>query len=714
MLNDDDKKYLKQIIEKRLSNIEKGIANFAANNVSKPSELNQYSMRSLALDREQHAKEDRDVLIEKLQDLQDKGDATLAQKMELIRLSVDRAVPQDFKDGVAVMSATMKKGANQAMGGVNHLTGRLMYSNPITAMLWRNRDIAKAMWDVGAGTLKMGFGAVTGLARGAGGLVNSAINLAKKKTNKTNKNEEVEENSEETISDTTSEQISKLSEEEFEQEESDKEKETTAQRVLELHQYFLKGKFDKKQDTVEKSRNSILSSGLASLGKTMKAVGGFVELIQAKQKLILSGLLLGGLAILGLAAWFKSGGLEALLAKWNHTAEHNEKGKVRTDQISSIMTSSFLSGSDLTKVITPEVRSQFGSVTSGKLSTKTVQKVSSEGIPYNVIKAQYDMQVDGRTPVLAPFDGTCTSYRILTNIEGGDEKNKRVEITIKPTKKDSWTAGEEAQRRYYGGLQDHSLTYHNLVEPHVAKDTKFSKGYPLGFADEDFYVTGNSGYGEQDIGILQHYLGNTVEEYKQAKSENYDKAFSILQNEKTDKVVSELKDQTVLATRRSGYALNTGFWDNVGDVLDRAKYHFKEGYKEELYSTITDSGKSFSATGVAKDQNPNRIIDKRLVTPEDATKKGFIEQTTENINKFADSSKQYAQEYEEERKAKQKGTEDTYSSNVQEGRRFVLPDQTNQSKPTVSVNQKTSTPSREAEYMNMGQATLATKGITIC
>lgn len=308
-MNEKDREYLKNNIEKKLDNIDK--------KVSSPST----TAKTLKELYSEQSKERR-KLIEDYKKQDDNGEATLAQKIELLKASIETSIPKDFKDGMKAMGNTMKKGANQALSGASHLTGRVMGLTPLTALLWQNRDIAKAFWDMGVGGAKMGVGlaqgAITGLTTGVKGLYQGAANLLK--WNKKDKPKE-----EEPIPEQTEEKPVVLQEQEMQPEEDDYVL-STVEKISEIHEYLLKKRpsQEKENQNQEKSRHLILSKGLTGIGKTMKLVSGVIETIMAKQKLILGGVLIGAVGILTLVGWIKNGGLDRLFDKFKQSMASDE------------------------------------------------------------------------------------------------------------------------------------------------------------------------------------------------------------------------------------------------------------------------------------------------------------------------------------------------------------------------------------------------------
>ena len=300
MLNDDDKRYLKNNIENRLDKLDAKVGKVEASSkrVSQPKPDTEAGKKLADLLKQSQEKDDKEKLLEELKDRDTRGENTLAQKMELLSLTLKTAIPEDVQDALKDLNKTVKDGANQAGKGIAHLTQKVMMSNPLTAMLYQNRDLLKAGWDITAGTAKMGWGVAKGIGKGTMGILNSAANLFKKKEKPVEEEDEkpsevgrVAVNSETEIEEETNTELS------------------TAQKITDLHEYFIKGKFLQKQEAEEKKRNSILAKGLNGLNESMKMIGGVAEMIMAKQKLILGTLLVGAVGVLALAGWFKNGGL---------------------------------------------------------------------------------------------------------------------------------------------------------------------------------------------------------------------------------------------------------------------------------------------------------------------------------------------------------------------------------------------------------------------
>ena len=311
MIDDESKKFIKDTIEdaidKKLDDRDKKSA---------------AQKRIEDLKNEKKSLEDRKKLLAELQERDKKGENTIAQKFEMLKLSVDNAIPQDLKDAYSGASKTIGSGASQVGKGLGHLTQKAMLSNPLTAFLYQNRDVFGAVGDVGIGAAKMGWGAVKGIGHGALGLANTAMNMFKPKEEEQTEEEEYElpktlfGGKEESLTD-------KLAD----------EQQDWQKKINQMHK-ILTQDLSKEQ----KKSSDIMSKGLGGLNKTMEAIKGFTDVIASKQKLILGGVLLGAAAIVGLAAWFKSGGLQKLLQNY-FQADENDPSNTQTQQANNQLNS---------------------------------------------------------------------------------------------------------------------------------------------------------------------------------------------------------------------------------------------------------------------------------------------------------------------------------------------------------------------------------------
>lgn len=290
MIDDESKKFIKDTIENAIDK-----------KLDENTKKSDYKKRIDTIKTEQKSIQDRKELLAELQSMNKKGETTVAQKFEILKLSLDTAIPKDFKDAIKTATPSIKKGASQIGKGFSKLTEKAMMLNPITAFLYQNRDVFGSIVDIGSGALKMGWGGLKGTAHGALGLVNSAKNLFKKPGEDTSKEE----------TDITSVKPLPLGTSQSATTQIFQQKEDWKQKIDEVHEVVTKGII-----TEQKKSSQNLFKGLKSLNSTMDVVKEGVGAITTKQKLIAGGLLLGVVTLVGLFNWIKSGGFSKLLQQF--------------------------------------------------------------------------------------------------------------------------------------------------------------------------------------------------------------------------------------------------------------------------------------------------------------------------------------------------------------------------------------------------------------
>ena len=302
-LDDKDKKFIKDTIETSVSK-----------NVDSQMKKTNTELKRESLSRSIEERKQRDKYIEELKKLQDDGQATMAQKFELFREEMKQTIPDDFKNTWKDVSNTVGKGANKIGSGLDKAASRLMNLNPVTAMLWNNKDI---LGDIIGGTAQLGWGAVKGIAGGAAGLLNNATNavVSKFKKKKEDEEETTEEKPKEKLPKLVGEQQPEQNDFELEIPMLGSEGESNAERMAKLSEE-MEQKINEIHEVVlkeQKGQAKTLSEGLSGMQKTMDAIKQVTDMMKAKQILIATGVILGAAAIIGLAAWFKSGGFQRMI-----------------------------------------------------------------------------------------------------------------------------------------------------------------------------------------------------------------------------------------------------------------------------------------------------------------------------------------------------------------------------------------------------------------
>lgn len=551
MLDDNSKKFIKETIEdaidKKLDDREK------KTQASKRLDDLKYEKRSL---------EDRKKLLAELQTRDKKGENTIAQKFEMMKLAVDNVIPQDIKDAYKSSTKTIGNGASQIGQGISHLTERAMLSNPITAFLYNNRDILGAVGDIGIGTAKMGWGALKGIGHGALGLANSAVNLFKPKQEEEDTEEETEKlNIKPPIFNGNDNNggITKIA----------KQKADWQVKIDKIHEVVTKLK-----DGNTKS-SSLLAKGLKGINDSMNAVKGFVDTIVAKQKLILGGVMLGAVAILGLAMWFQNGGLKNLI---NNLNPNGDKNNENFEALHNTVVTTGMEGKDLAPILRKQAANLGGldPTKTTTISNENLSKLTSGKVKATDKRDGKIFNTGGKlTPVLAPFKGIVRSVNPYT--EGtGDDKTVKYEMVIQPDNqevanktKSMWKSANSSQ-----------LVFRNLIEPQVQTDDPFEKNDILAFVRGQLIA-----YNEKNKGSgMELFMKDYESQINTSKAQNYNPSIDRLEKTKSKEKTEALTKFYVDKQRASNYRQNEG-WG--ADLVDRVFYNINAmGYKDDVKNTV--------------------------------------------------------------------------------------------------------------------------------
>lgn len=470
-INDNDKKFIKDTIDNALFNYEK----------KSDDKLKKYEEN-----RKKLSKQEREDYIAILQKKNEQGEATLAQKFEMLKLSVENAVPEDLKDAFSSGKKAVKGGLNQAGRGLEHITGRIMETNPLTALLWQNRDLIKAGLDIGVGGIRAVGGVAKGAALGAAGLFNQALNMRKKQ--QAGETEETEDDI----------NISKFSpvfgaSKENPVAEILEQKQDWQKQIDDIHKILIK------QNKEQNVSNKTLSEGLGGLGKTMTTVKGFVDLIQSKQKLILAGVLVGVAALVGLAMWFQNGGMSKL---FDSLFGPKNPGKINPTNFSNTMSNSInttiMKQQDYAKFLGSNKQSFTGIKQTQKFSDRTINGYTQQ-------IRQYD--TGENTPILAPIDGTITGLKERTGKLNGGQTKTYFEFFLTGTTQHSSDSGLTQKQG--------TFKFENVLNHKVHNNLKVKKGQILGFSDGSFKITqmlGDQKVGAQILDTYQQLINTNKEQ----------------------------------------------------------------------------------------------------------------------------------------------------------------------------------------------------------
>lgn len=314
-LNDDDKKFIKKTVDdavdKKTTSFEKSAAN----------------EKSSRLKAQIEERKERQAYLKQLKELQTNGDATMAQKFELMKEEINSKISQDIKDTVKTTMDTVGKGANtvgrgvgKATSGVDSLITRMASINPILAALYSGtKGVTRDIWNIGAGSVQAALGGAQmawGAGKAAVGLVGSTMNSMRnmylKRKAKNQPQQESEMEMETPLPATPQEEQQEQPNLELpsllpEQESTSESLKDMQKRIKEIHEATVKSK--KEQEDGMKSQ----LKSLAGMQKTMTAVNDVMKILKAKQMLIVGGVVLGAAALIGLVMWFKSGGFSRMI-----------------------------------------------------------------------------------------------------------------------------------------------------------------------------------------------------------------------------------------------------------------------------------------------------------------------------------------------------------------------------------------------------------------
>ena len=619
MIDDESKKFIKETIENAIDD--------------KLSEHDKKTESQKKLDSINYQKkelEDRKKLLAELSERDKKGQATIAEKFEKLKLSVDTSIPQDLKDAWKTGSKGVQAGANQVGKGIGHLTVRAMMSNPLTAFLYQNRDIAGAIGDIGIGSIKAGWGALKGLGHGALGLANSAKNLF-------NRDEEEE-----------TEEILNLPKPSFngnsQAEKLVKEKSNWEKQINEMHTIIT-------QDLTKNQKKSseIMGKGLKGLDDNMKAIKGFTDMMATKQKLILGGIMLGAAAIIGLVAWFKSGGWDKIKPKdWGKdNINHDYTPMQNSVDVSVLKNDEFKDYLDKNK------KNFTGVSDTTSYTTKVKDPNSQSGAMKNQTTYQY--KAGNLTKILAPIAGTINKLKDKTGSLNGGETRTYYEFLL---------YGQVDKSA--SGLVNKYVTYkfENILNPKVYDGLYVEKKQLLGFADGSFKITQVQGDEEKGGDVLKNYQSfiNKEKETGWAESDKITTdRISEKDNQKTVDNLSKLQrihESELDATE----AKNNGFknvWNRIKNTTHSIDDEANRQYLKDVSSgknpyekteqteegTITGGAAPTVSTNIKKAQEQNKKLNEKKEEPktEQGTPQGqgYVGQLPPLTFKSKDTSQPY-------------------------------------------------------------------------
>lgn len=485
-INDDDKKFIKDTINDA---IDSKLESYEAKTESK-QRLNE-------LKKEKQEKEDRKALIAELRDRDKKGENTLAQKMELLKLSVDNVIPKDVKNALSAAGKGVQSGASQIGSGISHLTGKAMMTNPLTALLWQNRDIFKALGDIGIGGLKVGASVLGGASGAVFGALGSLFNRGKGDSQEDTEPKESKKKKVVTIG--KGDKVEVVEENEGAAALLE-EKKNWKKQIDEIHKEVTQDLKDATRD--RKSGNMILSKGLDGLKGSMDKVKEFTSEIASKSKAILAGVLLAGVGILALVGWFKGGGLVNLFNKVVNKKNPNVT-KVPEAFKETQITPDQSNESVIKDVITPNNNNIDSLGTTHKFGvhhTKFTNYAKSAGVSENILnnKVNPDAGSNMLTDVNAS-QKTLLTFDFPVMVHRNYLENDKVHLSLRILR----CYMDERTKKYvpiqnmtlngvHGALDNYvSITVTRALKQLVPKQRGIPNNTPIALMDTDYKILGD-------------------------------------------------------------------------------------------------------------------------------------------------------------------------------------------------------------------------------
>ena len=523
-MKDEEKKFIKETIDDA---IDKKFAAF--------DKKQETARKSDALSQDKKQEQQKKELLEELRELDKKGQATMAQKFELFKLSVKES--QDVQNAWN----DTKKSAQQIGKGVSTINRKIMMSNPLTAMLYENRDLFGAAWDITSGTLKTGFN----IAKGAAGLLKAAT---KKKQEEAEQEEELN-----------------LPKPKFDT------PETQAEVILQEKEEWQK-KIDDIHDAVAKERKegskatTILAQGLTGLNKTMKLVSEGVQFIGSKQKLILAAVGLGAMGILALVSWLKGKTNEFYNPDNNQdgltiTPTQNQQKSQQLQEQSQSTNVADLTNEDLTKEIKQGGKIQqldYKDFSKDKNPIKEISLAHKQG---DISKSQYQLMVGatggvgGKTGYIGP-----KPTKELTSFTTETEYNP-IQFPV-PTKvlykndaaNDSTIVVQNTQNKV-------TITVSNIKKLIANLKENNEPYFVIAIAGKDYKISGD----------LKKFLKyESFEEHINTEAQNnWDKSINVLNEQRTQKQINKKGKQEAQDLKQRQKDIK--FWDNVNEKFSNKK-----------------------------------------------------------------------------------------------------------------------------------------------
>ena len=355
-----------------------------------------------------------------------------------------------------------------------------------------------------------------------------------------------------------------------------------------------------------------------AIDEGMKAVKGFTDMIAAKQKLILGGILLGAAALIGLVAWFKSGGWDKIKPKdWGKdNINHDYTPMQNSVNVSVLKNDEFKDYLDKNK------KNFTGVADTTSYITQVKDPNSQSGGMKNQTTYQY--KAGNLSKVLAPIAGTISKLKDKTGSLNGGETRTYYEFLLYGQIEKSGS-----------GLVNKYVTYkfENILNPKVYDGLYVEKKQLLGFADGSFKISQVQGDEEKGGNVLKNYQ-NFINKEKETGWTESDKIttdrLTEKDNQKTVDNLSKLQrihESELDATEAKNNGLKN-VWNRIKNtthsVEDEANRQYlkdvsngKNPYekKEEKDTTVTGGAAPTVSTNITKAQEQNKKLNEKKEEP---------------------------------------------------------------------------------------------------
>lgn len=640
-LNDDDKKFIKKTVDdavdKKTTSFEKSAAN----------------EKSSRLKAQIEERKERQAYLKQLKELQTNGDATMAQKFELMKEEINSKISQDIKDTVKTTMDTVGKGANavgrgvgKATSGVDSLITRMASINPILAALYSGtKGVTRDIWNIGAGSVQAALGGAQmawGAGKAAVGLVGSTMNSMRnmylKRKAKNQPQQEPEMEMETPLPATPQEEQQEQPNLELpsllpEQESTSESLKDMQKRIKEIHEATVKGK--KEQEDGMKSQ----LKSLAGMQKTMQMVNQVMAVLKTKQALIVTGVTLGAAAIVALLIWLRNRFKNQIYNPTNNPdgltltpTDNADKSNKLKEQSESTNT-----GNETNDELVNKIKQSGGIKQSDytKFTNKKDKEISQLHNEGKITKSQYQLMV-GATGGVGGKRGYIGSANDLnselTEFTGETETNViQFPVPTKVLYKNDATG--DSAIVVQNTKNKERITVSNILELIANLNQEYPPNTPLAIAGGSYKISGN----------LKKFLNDQSyeENINKNKNNNWETTIQQLNEQRTEKDIKKKQKQEKKDSKERQNDVD--FW--------------KRFIKKDKKETVTGGAAPIPT------EIPNEVDDFEGTTAPDNKVTTIPKTKSENEQKVNNTSKELTEETQPKKPEPQK--EEKLSNNTQ-------------------------------------------------